>query len=51
LWGPRITKAFEDMGVLGFDDTDLDSEMAGDEAAAEEIDAKRQSHINAVGGA
>jgi hypothetical protein len=48
LWGPRITKAFTDMGVLGFADTDIDSEMAADEAAAEEFDRLRLSHIRAV---
>src|SRR5580700_1135069 len=41
LWGPRITKAFTDMGVIGFADADLDSEMAADEAAAEELDEQR----------
>jgi hypothetical protein len=48
LWGPRITKAFEDMGVLDFADSDLDAEMANDEAAAEELDALRMAHISAV---
>jgi hypothetical protein len=48
LWGPRITKAFEDMGVLDFANTDLDAEMAGDEAAAEELDNERMKHIKAV---
>ena len=33
LWGPS-SPAFDDMGVLGFADTDIDSEMADDEAAA-----------------
>ncbi len=48
LWGPRITKAFEDMGVLGFADADIDAEMARDEEAAEEIDAARMAHIEEV---
>ena len=48
LWGPRITKAFEDMGVLGFADTDLDAEMANDEAAADAIDRERMAHVRAV---
>jgi hypothetical protein len=48
LWGPRITKAFSDMGVLGFADADIDSEMAADEAAAEELDQLRLSHIRSV---
>ena len=48
LWGPRITKAFEDMGVLGFADSDLDAEMANDEAAAEALDQQRLAHITAT---
>jgi len=48
LWGPRITKAFEDMGVLGFADSDLDGEMANDESAAEMLDQARLAHVKAV---
>lgn len=48
LWGPRITKAFTDMGVLGFADTDLDNEMAMDEATAEKFDQERLAHVKAV---
>jgi hypothetical protein len=48
LWGRRITKAFTDMGVIGFADTDLDGEMANDEAAAEQLDQGRMDHIKEV---
>ena len=48
LWGPRITRAFDDMGVLGFADSDLDAEMANDEAAAEALDRERMAHVRAV---
>jgi hypothetical protein len=48
LWGPRIVKAFTDMGVMAFADTDLDAEIAGDEAAAEAFDRDRLSHITTV---
>jgi len=48
LWGPRIQKAFADMGVLGFADTDLDAVMAEDERTAEEIDALRRRDIETV---
>jgi len=48
LWGPRVTKAFDDMGVLGFAQTDLDAEIANDELTAEAIDAERLSHVRAV---
>ena len=50
LWGPRVTRAFEDMGVLGFADTDMDTEMANDEAAAQSLDEERLAHIEAVAG-
>jgi len=43
LWGPRIRKAFADMGVLDFAETDLEAVMAEDERTAEEIDAARLS--------
>ena len=49
LWGPRITKAFAEMGVLGFADEDIDAEMANDESAAEDYD-KRQAHVESVAG-
>ncbi len=48
LWGDKIQKAFADMGVLGFADTDIDEAMADDEAAAEALDAERLSHITDV---
>jgi hypothetical protein len=51
LWGPRIQKAFADMGVLGFADTDLEAVMAEDERTAEEIDALRRGGIEAVAAA
>jgi hypothetical protein len=47
LWGPRIQGAFSDMGVLAFADADLDTEMANDEAAAEEFDVQ-MAHVKAV---
>ncbi|HEY2213613.1 MAG TPA: hypothetical protein VGH31_01060, partial [Acidimicrobiales bacterium] len=48
LWGDRIRAAFEDMGVMAFADTDIDAEMASDEAAAEEYDKARMAHVKAV---
>ncbi len=48
LWGSRIQRAFADMGVLGFADTDIDGEMAADELAAEQFDALKMAHVNAV---
>jgi hypothetical protein len=51
LWGPRIRKAFTDMGVMGFADADIDAEMAADERTAEELDAARLAHIASVAAA
>ena len=48
LWGPRIRKAFEDMGVLGYADADIDAEMANDERTADDLDAARLAHITDV---
>jgi hypothetical protein len=48
LWGPKIRQAFEDMGVISFAETDIDKEMADDEAAAEEYDQTRMAHVKAV---
>ena len=48
LWGHRITKAFDDMGVLAFADSNIDEEMANDEAAAVQFDEMRRLHVEAV---
>jgi hypothetical protein len=48
LWGPKIRAAFEDMGVISFAETDIDAEMAGDGAAAEEYDKTRMAHVKEV---
>ena len=45
LWGPILRKGFEEMGVIGFADTDIDAEMADDERAAEENDAARDARM------
>ena len=46
--GTAFQKAFADMGVIGFADTDIDSEMANDEEAAEEFDRQHTAHVEAV---
>jgi hypothetical protein len=38
LWGPKIRKAYEDMGVIQFQDMDPDSLSAEDEAMARKLD-------------
>jgi hypothetical protein len=48
LWGTKVRSAFEEMGVIAFADTDIDAEMADDEAAAEEYDRTRMEHVTAV---
>ncbi len=40
LWGPKIRKAYEDMGVLGFADVDVEAMSAKDERAAIELEAR-----------
>ncbi len=41
LWGPRIQKAYADMGILGFADTDVEALGQQDEAIALEMDQRR----------
>ncbi len=42
LWGPRIRKAYADMGILGFADADLDALGRRDEEIALELDRRRR---------
>jgi len=48
LWGPRIRGAFDDMGVLGFADANLDELVAEDEEFAERLDDERLEAVKAV---
>ncbi|MCL2555005.1 MAG: ferritin-like domain-containing protein [Actinomycetia bacterium] len=41
LWGPRLQKAYLDMGVFDLGDSNLDLLMAQDEEVAEQLDAER----------
>ncbi len=41
LWGPRIQKAFADMGVMEYAEVDAAAVLEQDERVAEEFDAKR----------
>jgi hypothetical protein len=47
LWGPKMRDTFADMGVIGYESTDLDAVMAEDEAIADSFDADR-AHIDAA---
>jgi hypothetical protein len=41
LWGPKMRQTFADMGVIGYESTDLDAVMAEDETIAEDLDRSR----------
>jgi hypothetical protein len=41
LWGPRIRKAYADMGILGFAGVDVEALMKDDERVAQSFDARR----------
>jgi hypothetical protein len=48
LWGKKIQKAFEDMGVIDFANLDLDALSDADEAKALEVDAARKNAMEAI---
>ena len=41
LWGPKIRRAYSNMGIIGFADVDSEALMAQDERVAEEFDARQ----------
>jgi len=45
MLGPRLRTAFADMGVLSFEDVDIDNVMIHDEAAASEVDQRRKAQV------
>ncbi len=45
LWGPKVTKAYTDMGVIGMADLNLEEMGAHDQSVAEQFDAQ-QNHRN-----
>src|SRR5712692_7108224 len=42
LWGPRVRKDFEDMGIVGFADVDAQGLLDNDARVAEAFDAKKR---------
>ncbi len=42
LWGPKVQRAYADMGVLEMGDADLDALMKNDEDLAEQLDRDRR---------
>jgi hypothetical protein len=47
LWGPKIRKAYSEMGIIGYADGDLDAIAAHDEAVGAEFDRRREE-VDAV---
>jgi len=47
LWGPRIQKAYTDMGVIGYADVDIDALHDADDSIAKDFDA-RQGYVDSV---
>jgi P-aminobenzoate N-oxygenase AurF len=45
MFGPRVRAAFADMGVLGFEQVDVEALMAHDEHVADEVDARRAAQV------
>jgi 1,2-phenylacetyl-CoA epoxidase catalytic subunit len=41
LWGPKIRRAYSNMGIIGYADVDLDAMMKDDQRVAEEFDARK----------
>jgi len=41
LWGPKVQRAYADMGVVAAANTDLDALMADDERIAEDVDRRK----------
>jgi hypothetical protein len=41
LWGPKIRRAYSNMGIIGYADVDLDALMKEDQRVAEEFDARK----------
>jgi hypothetical protein len=45
MFGPKVRAAFTDMGVLGFEQLDVEALMANDEAVAATIDDQRRQQV------
>jgi len=41
LWGPKVKKAYQDMGVMQFAETNVEARLAADEEWALDLDAKK----------
>ena len=47
LWGPVIRKGYEDMGIIGYADTDVQALQDADDRIAREFDARR-AYVDSV---
>jgi hypothetical protein len=48
LWGTKMRQTFADMGVIGYESTDLDAVMAEDESIAEDVDVQQRAAMDAA---
>ncbi len=46
LWGPKIRRAYSNMGIIGYADVDLDALMKDDQRVAEEFDARKVDGVD-----
>ena len=51
LWGPKIRKGYEQMGILGFADTDVQAMAAEDERVAADFDARHAEIVRVAASA
>jgi len=42
LWGPTIRKGYEEMGIIGYADTDVQALQESDDTIAKDHDARRK---------
>jgi hypothetical protein len=47
LWGPTIRKGYEDMGIIGYAETDVQALQEADDTIAKEFDA-RTAYVQSV---
>jgi hypothetical protein len=48
LWGPKVRRAYTDLGVIEAADSDLEALMRADEEIAERVDAEKYAAELAV---
>ena len=48
LWGPKMRRAYEQMGIIGFCTTDVQSQCAQDEAVAMRCEAELHARMGEI---